>query len=1463
MGRCCWIAVAIVVFALGAGSNTTVWAQEACTVPGPTFPFELGGEEWCATGAVGPGEEVRLGWTSSVEGLRRIHFDALPGQLGTIRMVDPDGRDLWRGTVAGDGALESSELLLVAGRYEFVLSAGPAGLVYRAALAEPTPLPPSIVGPRDGQFEGLVRGQAAEIAMPWTVPAGASGDLWTIGAQAPVGVSMTLTLRDNAGTAISWINTPDVGGVFRLPDLALPSGAYSILLNSTSDGTPLIIEAERDTRPPGFASEPNNEPDTARPLELGALASGRLLGGGAYTDSDFFALTVPEGEPRLHDITLSVPFAATVMVALVDQSGRVLAQSDGARLISLRNLVLGSGVHFIRVSGSLLADVTYFLRVEETGALRAGTEIEPNNQAVDATPVLAPGLLSGRLDGVDVDYVALGVTGDLQLWDIEAIGQELSRISLYDGAGRLVLGTTAPLAGGVLRLGRVLLPPGSNVVRLEGNEGAWLLRANPIGPPNADEEFEPNNDAPRALVLPIGRPVTGWLDRADDRDVYAFHLDAWHRVTVTASTPNRLPLRTNLSWGDFSNRVAAATGPSTAAEAGLEWDGILAPGDYFLELLPTAGPGRQPYSLLLEVPSFFDRPMDLEPNDEPWQATMVETNRLAGAIEGIGADWFELPPAVSGKPVAVYADQLSGPLEIRLAHGDPTSLTWEPSVYLYQTDETATFNPPGGVRLFIGLRGAAGPYELSLEVDQERSRLPVELALTVDTAPVAAFEHVAQRLSGALTVRNTSDKPLAVSTASWLSDERWQLAGLPPFLDLPPGQELTIALTLDVPADARDGPVVLDVALRRRGVDPVFTRASIEVRTGVSRLAEHTYSPYPAALLGGLNVAWAALGAISDTPAVAALLDDVIDLRGANLTIGQPVGVRVAGQGAPVPLAGVVLHPTRVASPAERLSRFAVEISMDGATFERILEATLSPAAREQAFAFDSPVAATIVRLVPLSVASGNPSTTVATLAEFQVIATPDFVLEPAGFDVGDPRLGGHVIRTINFGDQAWTGEGAIWPGENAVYLPVNRAGPSEWMIGFRNGRAAEVAAFVWHERPDTPPDQRMRQIAVAASIDGPLGPWQDIGIFELAGGDEAQLLSYAAPTWARVLRFTVLEPDEGRLTMPDRIEIREVPGLSILGVWGDLSPAGPFEATVAVAETIPPLPQVSLDPSAPTPLPLGSSARGEVRRGSVENWFEVALPEDTRTLRATFAAGTAPLVSLSLVATDGSEVPFMPDQEDPSTLVAVATPGEWRLRVTQPVASVAIAWDTSGSVGALQLAIERMIRRLAWELEPAREAINLLPFRGDPESFLIPEWTGDRGAVHGALHAYPFRDSSSNAESALLFSAAQLAQRPGNRAIVIVTDASFTALPSRNEQLWESFARSRPHVFSLYLPVNDDALRAGAQTGLMSDWASLGGHISRFASQGDSELAFRRLAAWQDRPLRHGELQRSTFARG
>lgn len=1423
-------------------------AKAGCLTAAAGTPLDISGPDWCVAGSLKSGEEARVHWTNPTVGAFPFSADAIPGLIGVARLLSATGSELWRGAM-GEGAPDQPvQFLLASGAYDVVISPGPDGVVYRTHLGEASPLPPILAGPQHDQFEGAVDATDAGAALQWDVAALDPDQIWTVSAQSPAGVSITATLRDQAGNIIANSGGPDPAWTVRLPDLKLGVGSYKLEITGAPAGTPLLVSSVAERRSNHFATEPDGDPTQAHELVAGTPFKGRLTTAGAYSEQDYFVLSVPADAAGRYDVQLSAPSAASLSLSLQDEGGSQHATADGNGRATLRDQALAPGRHFFKVSGSLPPQVEYSLVAEELGSLPAGQEIEPNDQAADGTPVPSSGLIAGQFNGNEVDFISLGITGELRLWNLEASGDGLSHLDLYDGAGNQITSSSVR-SGAVLRLDHVLLPPGANTVRLGGEGGTWLLRATALGPVRDGEEYEPDDDASRALPLPVGEPQKGWFERADDLDFYSFHLAAQQRVSINVSGPTAVPVTMTVSWGDWLNRIAQITGiPSDTTSPGLVWDGLLAPGDYLVGLSPAAGRSREAYTVTLTSPSFFDRPLDLEPNDEAWQVAGRPPvgSTITGNFDGNSFDWFPLGTRENSAPLTVRADELNQAADIQLAYGDGNNIQTGDSKFVYAVGETAELAPPPtGVPIYLGVRGGSGNYHFSLGTEAPSSKLALDATLKLDSTRVAAFVGLAQQIEGTLTLRNTSPSGMSLATESWASDERWHLRGLPPRVELAAGATADYRVQLEVPADADDdAPVSVEVALKADDAAVVTAHAAVSLAADDPLVGPHRDEPVITQLRGGLDVAWIALGAQADQPA-AGLFDGVVDAAGVSLDLNQPLAVRLAGE-EPIPLAGVILKPARGGPPSDRLASFAIEVSVDGVSYNRVLEATLSPATREQAFALTASVPVRAARLVPLS-AAGGPNQTRPRLAELEVIADPAFSLGE-GFDIADRALGGHVVRAAGVGDVVLTGEATVWPASSPVYLPSDRLEPAEFVLGFLNSRAARVRKIVWHSRTDIPAEERIQQVSVDASPDGALGPWTPLGTLSMGTADE-QSIELASPMWIRALRFTVSTTQPGRVAMPDRIGVFEAPGPTILGAWGDLSRSGPFEEQQADNEAAASLfLEVSHDPRTPTKLPLGSTAGGTVHRGLSEDWYEVELPEGARAIRAAVPTRTTSSVTLTLVAQNGTETAFEQDSKDPSVFIASAAPGHWRVRVSQPVASVVVTWDTSMSVGSMTPFIERMIRRLAWNIDPRSETLNLLPFRNETSEFLMP-WSADRAAIFGALHAYPFNDTSSDAEDSLLFSAEQLDARVGERAVVIVTDGSYSGV-AKNDVLWRRLAEGQVKVFSLYLPVDNDPIRAMAQAGIMHDWAdAAGGHISRFASVGDAEIEFRRLRAWLNRP--------------
>src|SRR5262249_8004599 len=151
-----------------------------------------------------------------------------------------------------------------------------------------------------------------------------------------------------------------------------------------------------------------------------------------------------------------------------------------------------------------------------------------------ATHVVAGQNISGALSATDrLDYLRIDVKKGLELWNLEVLGEGVSRVVLYSASGT-ELATARPAGGSrPVKLSRVLLPRGPPVMLIEGDRGTWLFRAENLGAPKPGDEIEPNDRVSNALPLVPSVEHRGWLDHSGDLDRYTFHLPAEHKVTFT------------------------------------------------------------------------------------------------------------------------------------------------------------------------------------------------------------------------------------------------------------------------------------------------------------------------------------------------------------------------------------------------------------------------------------------------------------------------------------------------------------------------------------------------------------------------------------------------------------------------------------------------------------------------------------------------------------------------------------------------------------------------------------------------------------------------------------------------------------------------------------------------------------------------------------------------------------------
>ncbi len=1303
----------------------------------------------------------------------------------------------------------------------------------------------------------------------WSVTQLTAAQAWRVGAQGIPGEPLTVELFDPAGNAVFTASTED-GGALELAGLELAAGTYTFALGPASERqVPYLLEAlPLGARTDGVEVEPNDRLSEANRLEPAVEVAGTLVG----NDIDYYRFRLSGHATGF--FTVGFDADAPAQVCLLDATQRAMHCGVGAG-VELTDLALAPGdygVYLDRGGG----EVDYTLSLTPQDSPAPGFETEPNDVHKYAPALEDPFVVRGRFNGRDTDTYRFEVRGAPELWRIQVVGEGVTSLSYLSSTGA-ILQTQSVSGVSRARLDNLLLLPGVHYLQLAGEDGEYVLRAVPLGPPEptaeappaptadnpafipgprpeGEVEIEPNDQATRANPLRFGEPRIGLLTLLRDVDNFRFSLDSEEYVRVEATPPH--DGRVSFSLGRSGNNRSAGVGEAVV------YDVLLLPGDHFLNLRPEGAAFEGYYQLRLTRLDPLSLPTDLEPNDSQAQARpLPPALSFAGrAGQRNDADWFTLPQFAAETAVLIESEGDINDIILYTSDGSNARLLTHD-----RTAGTFTGVIPSATALAMRLRGS-GDYRLTFhtgpapdQVSPTVAEAPPALTLTLDTAApgFASFWHQGQQIELTATIGNTgaSDETVRIEAAS--SDHR-VIPILPDGeLTLAAGATATVPVRLLARPDLHDNqPITLTVGA---GNDLGLATSTIELNS-ICELPpadprQLWHAPEP--LLGGLNVAWEALGAgVLDLQGRDA---DIIDGRVAPVTgairrPGDIVDIDLAGDD-PVTLVGAVLHPLGRTTPQEQLQDFRISISLDGASFEPILEDRLSAVQTDQAFAFAAPVEARFARLEFLSNHSGLTS---AGLGEIKLLSAPHD--NPLGRpnNIADARLGGHVV----WADPRIGGVGGPNPmlveDTDVGVLVVSNEGVDgtaamTWVLGFHHNRAARIREIQWLDSIRQQGYQNFETIEVSVSLDSPIGPWQRLATWQVNRSSGAVVpLALEAPIWARYVRFdaTGLPPDTTHV-YPQLIRILEQdPGdgyRSILGEWGIGSRDAVFEwlnppavSTVAAEDD-----RNDTRASAQALLP-GSPAAGRVLVEADVDWYRIEIPAGQNRLRLELRGDPVINTIFDLQDEAGQSLVFelTTDTLELQALTASVLPGVYYLKIEEPPRSVIFSWDTSGSTAGFYQVTDQTMTRFARDIRAGREEVNLLPF-GDPPHFLLNRWSGDAARVMSAVVNFDRQPSSSNALLALHSSTRGLADRDGTRAILLVTDAEtggFDLIP----ELWGLFEQVRPRIFTFEIST---AGSANSQD-LMQDWADVNSGVYQFASTiGDLEVGFNRATCILRRP--------------
>ncbi|MCX6044334.1 MAG: VWA domain-containing protein [Chloroflexi bacterium] len=1519
--RICLVTFGLLLFALTPGP---LYAQ-SCTAEvepndQPAAATPISGAD-CITGTETGEDQDLFVWTISATDAQQIWqlaFHAMPYGVSGVQLLKiefaDNGKDVTNSTKlfelsSPDGQdVNVDQLLLTPGTYYLGIIHSGAGGAYQLDLQARGPLPaPNDSEPNDDADNALALptdagGAAIKLSgnlngsedwYAWTLSDQAAQQRWQVRALVPLGEQVTLAIEDADHNQILSQDANERGQIDFGP-LGLAAGSYYLRLSPAADHSlayqlTLTAAGERSlTR----EEEPDNDLATAYALDPAQSMQGSFP---AVRDHDYYSFTVDDAFAQqqwavnVTVATLTNTVAPTVELCLYNATGEQLQCRQSTTPV-LPDLILQPGSYLLALSNLDSTAADYTIEFAQTGTPSPTQEAEPNDAITTASPLSQASVIRGQFVGDEDDYYRFTVSGEPQLWRVQAVGNALDFMSYQEIDGSELVRQSANGAR-LIRIDNLYLLPGDHFLRLHGKDSHYTIRLIPLGPPAVTPteltpatpvttlrneptntvtttepgpplmnvtEHEPNNDESRAEPLAFGQLLSGVLSVPDDHDVYRFSLSGVEHIRLTVTPPPDGQLQIDLLPFFFNG----------LREPGVSWsyETVLGPGDYYVGM-DTTQPSRDPYTILLERLNPLVTPVDLEPfnNDRKTAAGLPPTLHVAGAVNTSEdpRDWYQLPVVHTATPITLSTT--------------PTAVlelwTLDDSLSLTVSNQTAGLygaELPADLPVYVGVSGNTA-YTLAVTFDggpqpaPEPATLPVSLTLRAPVTAAAGFWHQAQQLDLTLTLTNTSKTTQALSLTLASSDFAWTPKLAQNSLALAAGETRTVPVQVDALPDlSTDSPVRFSVSAASTATyAPVATTFELPAVCGVDPVHANASWTTAGALRGGLNLAWTGLGAlpINDkaNDHIFDLFDEIVSpafgWRGA---ISDTLTVQLAGDGA-VPVAGVLINPQGRTLPWEQVRSFDVLLSQDGQQFDLVYSGEVAQAAVEQAFVFTQPLQA---RFAQLRLRTNWQANGDIGVGEFKVIAPPGWTPPSApGFNLLDPAHGGHVIVTSPL--VADDMQKIVTPKLEQPSVEAEAGQPIEWVVGFHHNRAAQITKLQWLDAPDAKSAARLPQVEVQVSLDSPVGPWQPLATWTLnVSATVTQTLALPAPVWARYVRFVASSIAEKQtIFYPDQLSILERTAdsaspngyQSILAEWGGYQQAAIYEAAQANAAPANPLTEVADNNSVTHAQPLQADqlVRGSVLVGKDEDWFSLTVPPNQNTLQVTLSGDPVVAVAYELLDSAGAPVTYTTsDVGHRVELTATVTPGVYHLHIRDPKRSVVFTWDTSGSVGPYLAATYQSLASFARDIDPELEVINLLPF-GDPGQYLLKDWSGNPVNVLTALTNYPRTDSSSSAEANLLQATTALGQRPGTRAIMLMTDAESSSYP-QTAALWQALAQSRPRIFSFEISTGG----AVHSQDLMQDWAAVNnGHYENMATIGTFENGFARATCLLRRPALY-ELQ-------
>jgi Mg-chelatase subunit ChlD len=517
-------------------------------------------------------------------------------------------------------------------------------------------------------------------------------------------------------------------------------------------------------------------------------------------------------------------------------------------------------------------------------------------------------------------------------------------------------------------------------------------------------------------------------------------------------------------------------------------------------------------------------------------------------------------------------------------------------------------------------------------------------------------------------------------------------------------------------------------------------------------------------------------------------------------------------------LIGAVIVDTTTFETIERSDWIAKDMEVWASTtnptdgFSKMTAARLQRRPAEQLISFP-PTRAKFVKLRFLS----NYGASRTQVGEVKIIEAPrgPSILADLPKNLALPALGGAVVRFTS-GNEHTPAGGLIdasagsrgWRSANGPYGPESYL-PQELVFAFRGEQTALVDRIVVVPQPDADPASRPKVISVSVSTETPFDGFQEVGQFALTASPSDQ--SFPVGLRARFVKLRILQNFGGRYTSLGKVNLIEgsAPAYeSILltepSAGGRLGAAtSPVDETGVAVEAEP-----NNSAAQANALVLGRRTKGTINPLGEQDYFKLTIPGTASSVLTLELLGR-PSIRTSLTLLDPSG--RMLKQFDPARLPGqqatfswLVNPGDHFLQVTEPLVSMVLIWDTSGSMGKDSVeSLKQAVEAYIGEVGPS-ERLNLIRFSnnkaGVPVEVLLPEFANDRQRLKTVAEGKFYADGGTPLYDAVAKGIELLEGAQGNRAIIVMTDGADTTSRLGYPGFWKLLDEKRIRIYTIGL---------------------------------------------------------------